>query len=518
MFNSNRNNPSSHRHYLSPLERLDQRTAKWKPNKVRENDGYKELCRKGECSPFQPPPSSYRYYHINRETSTDTLDDLTEYAQVTTEFSIDTEGQSRRPPQQPDPALIQIEFIQQDYPSLILLIETLHLPPQHSKRFEKIRELCQAIFTNNHKIYSWGPAKTELRKFFRFNLFDEHNMSRINVKDIQKKFKWLFHSAHPSSPYVKIKQTETYSLQMALFITCNQWLDKRMTLADWGCGIDMALGTYRQSNKEDELEIRQLMEAYAMNDCLAVTKIANEIRAWKSPTQPATNEQDETIADDEEGPMIELHPPRDEWSQFNEPNEPRLTQSSLGQSNQFNEESQVEQRIEIEQRPESSGRRMVHVVDEPSEDRHLKQALVFEQGLDHDEQQDRSDEEGESLMIHDEDEQTRVKDTARVYLDAKEVTTMDQKTRNRIANRRRRAKRYRFEVIRQIYPSFNITKVKRILKSINITYVNINIVRHTLFIGLKNKQLVDETEKLLHDRIFTEQHHRRLYPKNDKSN
>ena len=145
MFNSNRNNPSSYRHYLSPLERLDQRTAKWKPNKVRENDDYKELCRKGECSPFQPPPSSYRYYHINRETSTDTLDDLTEYAQVTTEFSIDTEGQSRRPPQQPDPALIQIEFIQQDYPSLILLIETLHLPPQHSKRFEKIRELCQAI-------------------------------------------------------------------------------------------------------------------------------------------------------------------------------------------------------------------------------------------------------------------------------------------------------------------------------------------------------------------------------------
>ena len=235
-------------------------------------------------------------------------------------------------------------------------------------------------------------------------------------------------------------------------------------------------------------------------------------------TPPATNEQYETAVDDEQGPMIELHPPRDEWSMFNEPNElnePRRAQSSFEQLNRFNEESQVEQRIDIEQRHHSSERRMVHVVDEPSEDRHLDKALGFEQDLDQ-QQQHRSEGEIKAPMIHEEDESIRVRHTtSNLHLDSAEIARMNQKTRNQIANRRRRGKRYRFEVIRQIYPSFTITKVKRILKSINITYVNINIVRQTLFIGLKDKELVDETEKLLHKRVFTEQHYRRLYPKID---
>ncbi|CAF1582509.1 unnamed protein product [Rotaria magnacalcarata] len=83
--------------------------------------------------------------------------------------------------------------------------------------------------------------------------------------------------------------------------------------------------------------------------------------------------------------------------------------------------------------------------------------------------------------------------------------------RNRKINRRHRANRYRFEVIRHVYRLFNITKIKQILESMNICYVNINMVRCTLFIGVKNQTIVDEVEKLLHDRIFTEQHYNRLY-------
>ena len=44
-----------------------------------------------------------------------------------------------------------------------------------------------------------------------------------------------------------------------------------------------------------------------------------------------------------------------------------------------------------------------------------------------------------------------------------------------------------------------------------IFFVNINMVQHRLFIGLKNQTMVDEVEKLLHDRIFIEQHYHRLY-------
>ena len=70
--------------------------------------------------------------------------------------------------------------------------------------------------------------------------------------------------------------------------------------------------------------------------------------------------------------------------------------------------------------------------------------------------------------------------TTNLHLDSAEIARMNQKTRNRIANRRRRGKRYRSEVIRQIYPSFTITKLKRILKSINIspTSTSTSYVKH----------------------------------------
>ncbi|CAF2651773.1 unnamed protein product [Rotaria sp. Silwood2] len=82
---------------------------------------------------------------------------------------------------------------------------------------------------------------------------------------------------------------------------------------------------------------------------------------------------------------------------------------------------------------------------------------------------------------------------------------------SRKTNCRHRINRYLYEVIRQVYRLFSITKIKRILRSMNIFYVNINMVRHKLFIGLKSQTMADEIEKLLHDRIFTEQHYHRLY-------
>ena len=76
------------------------------------------------------------------------------------------------------------------------------------------------------------------------------------------------HSRYPSSPYVQIKANETYSLQMAIYLTFNEWLDKRMTLANWGCEIDLTLNTIITQNKfmhkkdeiiEDEEKYRRLM-------------------------------------------------------------------------------------------------------------------------------------------------------------------------------------------------------------------------------------------------------------------
>ena len=122
-------------------------------------------------------------------------------------------------------------------------------------------------------------------------------------------------------------------------------------------------------------------------------------------------------------------------------------------------------------------------------------------------------------MLHDQNEPSEVGRTSRLHSEINPTSTNHrtaQQIRNRISNDRRRAKRYRFEVIRQVYPLFHISRVKRILKAMDIRYVNINIVPHNLFIDLKNKLIVEETDEVIHDRIFTDQYHLRLYPKNDK--
>ena len=56
------------------------------------------------------------------------LINLIEYGRLTTEYTIDTVTQSRPPPQYPEPALLHIECAHPDCQSLIVLIETYHLP------------------------------------------------------------------------------------------------------------------------------------------------------------------------------------------------------------------------------------------------------------------------------------------------------------------------------------------------------------------------------------------------------
>ena len=83
-------------------------------------------------------------------------------------------------------------------------------------------------------------------------------------------------------------------------------------------------------------------------------------------------------------------------------------------------------------------------------------------------------------------------------------------TRNQKKNRKKRMNRYRFEVIRHIYHRFTISHVKRILINMNIHYVNINMVRHTLFIGLRDQRMRERVDELLHDEMFTKEHFQRL--------
>jgi hypothetical protein len=83
-------------------------------------------------------------------------------------------------------------------------------------------------------------------------------------------------------------------------------------------------------------------------------------------------------------------------------------------------------------------------------------------------------------------------------------------TINQRKNRKKRAKRYQFEIIRHIYHGFTIMHIKRILINMNIYYVNINVVGHTLFIGIRDERTRERVNELVHDGMLNKEHFQRL--------
>lgn len=291
----NTNSSSHHQNppkYISPLAKLDERTKNWQPKRVQEENRLEKLYDQGKCNLFRSL-SSYRYYHIHKNTPIDLLDDLIDYAKVVKHYTIDTEAQSV--PKRPSiPALIQIEYVYEDNPSILLLIECMHLPETNEPTFIKIKQLCKIIFSVEHTIYSWGNLVDELEDFYQYNLFDESDVNDVKERNLQDEFKKYFNTTYPTSPDIKLKSNETYSLQFAIFNTFNEWLTKRYTLGNFGCGLDLALHTitvprqFMYMEKQvihHEKEIRELLINYALNDCLSVTKLMKEL---PPPTKSST--------------------------------------------------------------------------------------------------------------------------------------------------------------------------------------------------------------------------------------
>jgi hypothetical protein len=117
-------------------------------------------------------------------------------------------------------------------------------------------------------------------------------------------------------------------------------------------------------------------------------------------------------------------------------------------------------------------------------------------------------------IVHDKDEPRKVRNS---YYLGPQLYLKGNPTPNQIINRRHRANRYRHEVIRDVYKAFKINDIKEILRAIHITYKNINMKYHKLYIGLKNEEAVDEVEELLHRRMFTESHYHHFMKKKKKN-
>ena len=237
---------------------------------VNQNQKQKELDEKlSMLLPRFTSLNDYEIYLINDKTSTSLLHDLIPLARATGVYTIDTEldyfthvG-----------SLIQIEFIGEK--SVVLLIETCHLPTNPSLLFWLITSLLQVVLKPSNLIYAWGNIKKELKDFLEYELFTKNMIKQLGAKDIQKKFKnWynqvFVHTCSLPPLYkdnISCKCThrpmknpsDAWSLQRAIAYTFNEYHDKTCRNSEW-------------SRRLDYINSRKLI-SYAVRDCLTVSKL-----------------------------------------------------------------------------------------------------------------------------------------------------------------------------------------------------------------------------------------------------
>jgi hypothetical protein len=242
--------------------------------------------------PIFTPLYDYDIIHLHRRTSMKQMYELISSAYDTQLFTIDTETDHRTC----QPALIQIEFVVHDYysRSMVLLIETGYLPSRSSILFRLIRSLLKIIFQSTNTILSWGNPINELIHFLPYQILDSNLINQLNFIDIQYYFKKWYNKTFVhqcnfpdnytddlscTCPYRPYKRShEKWSLQKAIAYTFNEFLNKCcIPPNNWIQGLDDHLHDHQISlfqSQQHHHRHRQHLIAYAVNDCLAVTKLS----------------------------------------------------------------------------------------------------------------------------------------------------------------------------------------------------------------------------------------------------
>ena len=107
---------------------------------MNRNERQRQLNMALSVLPAFTPLTDCQIYLINQTTSPLLLPDLIQLARQTTQFIIDTEHDYWTH----EPAVIQIQFLHTS--SVVLLIETCHLPNRSSVLFWLIRSLLKIVF------------------------------------------------------------------------------------------------------------------------------------------------------------------------------------------------------------------------------------------------------------------------------------------------------------------------------------------------------------------------------------
>ncbi|CAF3138252.1 unnamed protein product, partial [Rotaria socialis] len=183
-------------------------------------------------APFEP--YLYQQFFINRNTNAQTLHNIIEAVKNATSFTLDTESVCvyKKPNK---PALIQLQIIQENLFSYIILIE-----------------VYQIYLSNN----------INLQNRFK-NYWHEHHPHQSTLLSTNNDISCICEQC------LDIQLNNPWSLQDAVAYQLHKWLDKRYTCSTFDIGLDSTL-FHRNSN---ELEHRNVMINYAVNDCLSMDQL-----------------------------------------------------------------------------------------------------------------------------------------------------------------------------------------------------------------------------------------------------
>lgn len=217
-------------------------------------------------------------HYVNCLTSYTAMGEIMQLLLNKTEFVIETKYDLRTG----CPKLIQILFSHK-LKLHIILVETLYLPDFDIILHNMIRELFAKVLSPSNEIRSWNNIKAELKLFLDCSLFSINQIENIHAVNVQQKFdEWFkkyFHS-------IKLNNvpSDNWTLDKAIAFLFQQCLDTSLSKSlDWNIGLFAKFDTCfneKSTTKKNltnlikDNERRTILSDFAINECLAVNKIA----------------------------------------------------------------------------------------------------------------------------------------------------------------------------------------------------------------------------------------------------
>ncbi|CAF3424415.1 unnamed protein product, partial [Rotaria sp. Silwood2] len=442
------------------------------------------------------PPYVHLHQHsiffINNLITLDEINHLIQFASTTVHFIFDTESDKYTNA----PAIIQIYFMNDiNVESPMLLIEIKFIESLSSAHRQQLQQLFNTIFRYDSHIYTWGLLLSELFPFLEYGLFTYPILSYIHNAQIRFASwfnNWLnattLHADDSSdgppdsiilhAPSIdaslflpaqfmnnkKLSLNELWSLQDSIAYVFSQYLSKQYTLRKWSVGLDARL-----PNRDPQFSssYRHKLVNYAVYDCLSMAQLLLFI----SQSNISSNTTCIKYFND---------PPLGEYKLILDISDP----PSLFQVHSTNDSS-----IIISDDDELINQDEVHNDVEIIDDIECNNNIEIIS----------DDDDGDLVMTgHD------INDRHQTLPSSKEKfhkrSTAARKRRNAKSSLRHRKNRYNFVIARSIYT--NIKNVKKLLRSWHIKYTNVNTIRSTLYIGIKNQGDKQLFEQLIPDGVF----------------